>query len=228
MVAMSESSLPWVRLEDRCAVGARIAAEAAREIVEGTRRAGDWLTEAGLAEPYDASRTPAREAMLQLHAWRLVRLVPKKGAIVTDIDPDERRDLLAVRAMFETDAVAALADAPERFAALVTDLETRLASQRDAVERGDLAAFAASDFGFHEQLIRGGGNRVVIEMLTDLAPRLARLTHAAIAANPTMTDELLADHVELTSLARTGDAARFAEAVRAHIASAHLTEHATA
>lgn len=228
MVAMIDSSLPWDRLDERALLSARIAAETARDIVEGRSRAGDWLTEAMVATSHGASRTPAREAMLQLQTWRLVRLVPKKGAIVADVSPDERRDLLGVRAMFEIDAVTSLADAPERFAALAADLDTLLASQRDAHERGDLRAFAANDFAFHERLIRGGGNQVVIDMLVDLAPRLARLTHGVIAANPNTTGELLAEHVELTQLARAGDVSSFAQAVRAHIAAAYPMERGAA
>src|SRR5690625_7883968 len=74
-----------------------MAAWAAREIIERRFEPGELLTEADLAEAQKASRTPAREAMLQLERWRLVRLVPKKGAIVTTVTSCERRDLLAVR-----------------------------------------------------------------------------------------------------------------------------------
>src|SRR5699024_12284625 len=101
-------TLPWALSDDSAPIESRMAAWAAREIIERRFEPGELLTEAGRAEAQKTSRTPAREAMLQLERWRLVRLVPKKGAIVTTVTSRERRDLLAVRAMFEVDAVEAL------------------------------------------------------------------------------------------------------------------------
>ena len=78
-------TLPWQRTDDTAPIASRMAAWAAREIIERRFEPGELLTEADLAEAQKASRTPAREAMLQLERWRLVRLVPKKGAIVTTV-----------------------------------------------------------------------------------------------------------------------------------------------
>ena len=134
-------TLPWQRIDDSAPIAVRMAAATAREIIEGRHEPGDLLIESDLAAAHNASRTPAREAMLQLERWRLVRLVPKKGALVTTVTGKERRDLLAVRSMFEIDAVETLSDSGD-LAALAADLRTLLGEQRKALGAGDPLGFA--------------------------------------------------------------------------------------
>lgn len=209
-------TLPWDHIDDGSPIAARMAAWAAREIIERRFEPGTLLTEADLAEALNASRTPAREAMLQLERWRLVRLVPKKGAIITTVTSTERRDLLAVRVMFEVDAVQSLAtnDGLEPVAA---DLRVLLDRQKQALKDGDTLGFASADFGFHARIIRSGGNAVVDEMLTTMGPRLARLTYQVVIDRPSSLDTLFDEHAELTDLAERGDVKAFGKLVRRHI-----------
>ena len=201
-----------------------MAAWAAREIIERRFEPGELLTEADLAEAQKASRTPAREAMLQLERWRLVRLVPKKGAIVTTITSRERRDLLAVRAMFEVDAVEALT-AADGLETLAKDLRTLLDDQRRALAAADALEFASADYAFHARLIRSGGNSIVEELLTTMGPRLARLTYQVAIDHPVSLDTLLDEHERLTDRAENGDTAEFARLVHDHIAASHFPEN---
>ncbi|NHB86106.1 GntR family transcriptional regulator [Tessaracoccus sp. HDW20] len=114
----------------------------------------------------------------------LVRLMPKKGAVVTPVAADERHDLLAVRTMFEVESVASLTADGGGLDALAEPLRVRLDEQRAALDAGDLLAFAAADYAFHATVILAGGNAVVRELLATLAPRLARLTHQACLDRP--------------------------------------------
>lgn len=214
-------TLPWETLTDRSVVAVRMSAWAAREIIEGRYEPGALVTEADLASEFGASRTPAREAMLQLERWRLVRLVPKKGAIVTTVSAAQRRDLLAVRAMFESDAISSVHGDPEGLAALAADLRTLLSLQREALEKRDPLAFASVDYAFHARIIAAGGNGVVAGLLETLGPRLARLTFDTVIEHPDALDAFWRDHDELTRLAGEGRADEFAAVVRRHIRSGH-------
>lgn len=216
---VSLAPLVWERA-DAPSISVRIAALVAKEIVQGSRAAGSWLVEAELAALADASRTPAREAMLLLESWGLVRLVPKKGAIVTVVDHAERRDLLALRVMFETSAVDLVASAGPRDA-FAAELREVLDQQAAAVSGGDVLACAGADYAFHARVIQEGGNGVVIGILDSLAPRLARLTHQAVTDRPERMRTLLTEHRELAELVIAGDAAGYARALRAHVASGH-------
>ena len=76
---MRSPTLPWLDTSENLPIAAQIAARTARRITEGAIEPGELLREVDLAAEHGASRTPAREAMLQLETWGLVRLLPKIG-----------------------------------------------------------------------------------------------------------------------------------------------------
>ena len=224
-------TLPWQRTDDASPIASQMASWAAREIIEQRFESGTLLTEADLAEARRASRTPAREAMLQLERWRLVRLVPKKGALVTTVTSKERRDLLAVRAMFEIDAVQALTGgtveplaASDGLEPLAADLRTLLDGQREALANGNPLDFASVDYAFHARIIRSGNNGIVEELLTTMGPRLARLTFQVAIDAPTTLEALLTEHEHLTDRAEAGDVAGFGRLVHEHIDASHFPQ----
>ncbi|WP_053063570.1 GntR family transcriptional regulator [Nocardiopsis sp. RV163] len=225
-------ALPWERPDDRSPLSHRLAADTARAVIERRHPAGTLLTETDLAAAHGASRTPAREAMLRLHSWGLVRLLPKKGAVVSEATPRERRDLLALRAMLEVEAVRALAADPGRGSGpatgqetgLAADLEAILARQRAALESHDVLDFAGADYAFHARVIQSGGNHVVAELLDTLGPRWARLTYLAVTENPPRLETFLREHEGLTARALAGDAEGFSALVRSHIEYGHFTD----
>jgi DNA-binding GntR family transcriptional regulator len=199
----------------------RVVATLFEQIVAGTKAPGDLLTELEIAAATGVSRTPAREALLQLEAVGLVRLMPKKGAVVTQIDDRQARDLLVVRAMFEAAAVRQLATDPERAEALRNDLEQAVKAQLTAREAGDLLRFATADFGFHARIISESRNQVISETFAQLGPRLARLTYRAVTRAATAPERLNAEHAELIELACAGRSADFEAALQRHIDTSH-------
>lgn len=215
--------LPWTDPSPAATLARRAAAEAARRIVEGELEAGELLRESDLATATGVSRTPAREAMLQLERWGLVRLLPKKGALVTAVTPRERAELLAVRTMLESAAGAALRERPGALAPLADALAERLERQRRAAAAQDAPAFAAADHDFHLALIAAADNTVVGGICEDLGPRFARLTVTLVTEQPERMPALVADHEELASLLAGGDAEAFAARLREHVDTAYGT-----
>ncbi|MGM7671200.1 GntR family transcriptional regulator [Microbacterium sp. A93] len=213
--------LPWHDPAPR-SVALRIASVAAQAVVEGRLAAGTLLTEAQLAAEAGASRTPAREAMVQLQSWGLVRLVPKKGGIVTSVSPTERRDLVDLRATLEIRGIQRVAASTTDRTRLAERLRTSLSAQQTALRAGDLLAFSEHDVDFHLRIIEAGGNAVVDGMATALGPRFARLTHLAVSGDGSAAMHYGSEHEALIHPIEAGDAAGFAAAVRRHIASAHF------
>ncbi len=210
--------LPWEQ-DTPPSLAERIAAQTAKGIVEARYEAGDLLTEVALAEELSASRTPAREAMLRLQGWGLVRLLPKKGAIVTPVTVAERRDLLSIRRDWEHGALAAIAGDEEAMTALAHDLCDILAVQQTALESEDILSFAAQDVAFHLRTIASGGNGVIAEMLALLGPRFARLTYSASLTGTVSLAAFRAEHEELLRLVEAGDTQGFDAALERHLAS---------
>lgn len=218
---VSRAILPW-ETDDHRSVASRLAGDVARQIVEGSLGPGTLLTELEVAEKAGTSRTPVREALLQVEAWGLIQLLPKKGALVTTVSPKERRDLLDVRTTWEIRAVETMPDAPEARKALVARLRDCVDQQSAALESGDLLRFAARDFAFHILIIKAGGNSVITQLVDHLGPRFARLTYRVGTEHATSAHALRDEHHHLIELVATGDAAGFADAVRSHIEAAHF------
>jgi len=165
------------------------------------------------------SRTPALEAMLQLEAWGLVRLIPKKGALVTTPTARERDELLSVRAMLEGHAVARIAPDPARRQGLLAALAPVIAAQQASADSP--AEFAVHDYTFHLTLASHDDNRVVEEVLRSLGPRLFRLTHLAVVSPAADLPALHREHVELTGAVARGDVAGFREMIDRHLRTGH-------
>ena len=77
-------------------------------ILEGELKPGERLRAEALAQRFGTSRTPIREALLQLEGQGLVEVEPNRGAVVRAFDREDLKDLYNVRALLEP-AAAALA-----------------------------------------------------------------------------------------------------------------------
>src|SRR5699024_1564544 len=146
----------------------------AQRIAEGGIEPGALLREVDLAAEHGASRTPAREAMLQLEPWGLVRLIPKKGALVTTPTAREREGPLPGRAMVAGDPAARIVPGEPRGESLLAALAPARAGQEAATRRPTELAVHA--YAHHVALGSHDGNRVVEEVLRGLRQRLLRLT----------------------------------------------------
>src|SRR5277367_4781931 len=74
------------------------------DIERGRLSPGDRLDEQALAERFEVSRTPAREALLQLAAAGIVRLVPRQGAVVSGVSPQLAIGMVEVLTALEAEA----------------------------------------------------------------------------------------------------------------------------
>jgi DNA-binding GntR family transcriptional regulator len=139
------------------------------------RRLGtdDLLTEGDLADAVGVSRTPVREALLRLQSDGLVRLLPKRGALVLPVTPDEVSDVLETRRLVETYAVRKVVTAPA--GGLVEALEYHLSRMRDATKARDARAYAEADRDFHESIVAATGNQILTALYRSLRDRQLRM-----------------------------------------------------
>src|SRR6476661_9145774 len=103
-------------------------------ILEGDLKPGERLRAEALAQRFGTSRTPIREALLQLEGQGLVEVEPNRGAVVRTFDRDDLMDLYEVRALIEPHAAARAAtrisDADiERLRALCDDEDQIVANE---------------------------------------------------------------------------------------------------
>ena len=70
-------------------------------IVTGTYLPGMRLDETELAKEFSVSRTPVREALIQLSFHGMIDMRPRRGAVVTQISPRRLYEMFEVMAELE-------------------------------------------------------------------------------------------------------------------------------
>lgn len=104
-------------------------------IVTGEFEPGERLDETQLAMRFGVSRTPIREALMQLSAIGLVEIRPRRGAVVVDPAPQRVYEMFEVMAELEGMAVLLpLAGIPRKTVRLCW-LPTRNAGRRSSARR---------------------------------------------------------------------------------------------
>src|ERR671914_1352673 len=72
-----------------------------QRVLDATYAGGDLLTEGEVADALGMSRTPVREAFLRLQSEGLLRLYPKRGALVVPVSVQEVEAVMETRLMVE-------------------------------------------------------------------------------------------------------------------------------
>ncbi len=141
----------------------------------------DLLAEGDIAAETGLSRTPVREALLRLESEGMVRLMPKRGALVLPVTAGEWRDLVATRLLVETHCAAA-AITSGAGPALAAELAAPLAELRAATVAGDLVRYTTADRDFHARIVAADGNAILIKLYASLRDRQLRMGAANLLA----------------------------------------------
>lgn len=148
----------------------RVRAELEKRIVSGELVPGTMLDESRLGQQFEVSRTPVREALLQLSAEGFVRIVPRAGIYVVELPAREIAELFEALAHSEG-LCAALACERGSVHAMERILEVH-ASGRAAVAGRDLNAYREYNLAFHEALYFACANRFLTRQVLYIRKRL--------------------------------------------------------
>ncbi len=91
--------------EELVPIRSRVFTYLKNAILEGEYKAGDRLVERELADKLKISRTPIREALLRLESIGLVKTVPRKGVVVTEVSYEEILEVFTILSTLEAVAV---------------------------------------------------------------------------------------------------------------------------
>ncbi|WP_030752560.1 GntR family transcriptional regulator [Streptomyces griseus] len=192
----------------------RVYSHVKQAVLDRRYEGGTLLTEGELAQAVGVSRTPVREALLKLEMEGLLKLYPKKGALVLAVSAQEIADVVETRLLVEEFAVRRAVPAPP---ALLARLEELLAEQQRRAGAGDLAEVAVTDRCFHAEIVRHAGNQILSRLYDQLRDRQLRMGVAVMQAHPDRVAQNITEHAEILDRLRAGDADGAAAAVRGHL-----------
>jgi DNA-binding GntR family transcriptional regulator len=173
--------------------------ELRRSIIMGHHAPNDRLAVEAIAQQYDTSITPVRDALQMLSQEGLVKIKPRSGYFVASTTLKQLRNLLDLRHILELAAV-------ERAAEHITHEQIQELRSVHAGYTGDddisYDRYTDENRRFHYLIAKASGNNELAEMLGRLLDRLARfmvMRHAGHAQEEThkrIIDALEAHDVE--------------------------------
>jgi len=146
-----------------------VTEEIRRAILSGRYKPGQRLIEDRLAEDFDVSRNPVREALRSLAAEGLVALTARRGAAVAAPSADDAREMIEVRATLE--ALNARHAARRRDPRLIALLSEVLRQGTAAAASGALESLPDLNARFHDALAAAGSNRILGDLMRSLRLR---------------------------------------------------------
>ena len=171
-----------------------------RDIEAGTLVPGAALDEADLVERHGVTRTPVREAFIQLEAIGLIRRLPRKGAVLFKPTLEEFLAILEVHSRLEGQAagLAARRLSEEQAAALEAAV---VACEDHARDKGDAApdAYYQLNLRFHATVAVGSGNPFLVDMIKTNARKLMAYYRARYAY-PGSIAQSASEHREIAEL----------------------------
>ncbi len=183
-------------------------------VMDGTLPAGARLVQADLAHELGVSTTPVREALRDLATEGLVVLDPHRGALVRALDIDEVRELYDLRMTLEPMMVRRV------ISTITADRLTHAADlQRRMEEPRQASAWAELNREFHAVLSEPDESTRLARILAGLRDSAAPYVALSLVSRPEQVPEANAEHAEMLSLYRLGDADGAVELTLTHLRS---------
>ena len=172
---------------------------------------GQRLTEEDLARDLGVSRSPVREALVQLEQAGLVVNPAARGTFVRTFTAREIRELFSLRAGIET--MAAELALPHLAEADLQRFEQILDRKGDAYQHGDIPATVECDLEFHEAIVRAADHHLLLKVWSSLHDQLMMLfsiRERAFWARDDGVSRMKTSHMPLIEALRAGDLAAIA------------------
>ena len=193
--------------------------EHVREMIEEGIATGQFppgmrLDEVELAQRFDVSRTPLREALFQLASAGIVEMQPRRGTVVAEVSPHRMVEMFEV--MGELEAMCGRLAARRM---LPPEHERLLAAHRAceaAREASDPDAYYYENECFHHIIYEGSHNGFLEQQASALHRRLRPYRRLQLRVRDRMPTSLR-EHEGVVQAILAGDAELTAQRLRDHV-----------
>jgi DNA-binding GntR family transcriptional regulator len=175
-------------------------------IVDGRLEQNVMYSVQALADQFNVSRTPVREAILQLARRGLVQTVRNQGVLVVERSLGDLRQIFELRRWIEPPAVREVVERADEHD--LARIHGHLEDMRRSAARRDAKTLAKHDRRLHNAIIVASGNLRAARMLDEMRDFV--ITHGRTTAGRTRTfEDTMAEHERIVAAidARDADAA---------------------
>lgn len=208
----SKGSLREIKAES--SLTARVRESIREAILDGTLEPGSLHSVQSLADVFKVSRTPVREALIDLAGADMVEFERNRGVRILETSVHDLEEILVMRILLE---VPATHRAAERIDAEGLDaLRQELDAMAEAAENDDEPTMMQHDRRFHELINTASGNSRLTEYVDNLRDLI--LTRGVSTVDNTRSlSEIVAEHEGIIAALASGDADAAAASMKQHL-----------
>ncbi len=172
-----------------------------KNIIECALKPGEMLSENTLTEELHVSRTPVREALVELSKIDLIEVLPKRGSRVTKIDYALVEESNFARKILERAIVeicCGLDKAPD-----LREMEENIRLQKRYLHTSNQSRLLELDDEFHRLLFKLAGKQHVYEYLEDIRIPFDRIRYLSLLVIVDL--QTVNDHIDILNAVRAGN-----------------------
>ena len=184
------------------------------EIIALQLEPGTPLSRIALAERFNVSQTPIREALLRLDQHGLVEVFPQSRTLVSLIDVGQARESQFLRIAVETEVARTIARDPARYD--IAPAERLLEEMRSTWQRTvDPRAIRPPDQSFHAALCAAVGQGRLWDLVVSRSGNVDRMR--SVNVYPGKAAQIIQEHTDLLDALKAGDEEKAKQTIRAHL-----------
>lgn len=186
------------------------------QILDGTYRPGEFITERELVDDLKMSRTPIRAALERLVVEGLVNHSPNQGLAVAELSLSKAVDIYDLRIAMEAHVVRKLslrdwADEEKKW------FIDNLKEQEQCLEERDYSSFTTLDADFHNKLVFLYENEEMIKIMENLQDQLQLITIKVLRKESKRIVQSYEDHLNIYENIIAGNAEEATELIATHL-----------
>ncbi|MGA7396666.1 MAG: GntR family transcriptional regulator [Solirubrobacterales bacterium] len=206
-----DGSLREIKTES---ITGRVKASIREAIIDGQLVPGSLHSVQSLADVFKVSRTPVREALIDLAGADMVEFERNRGVRILQTSVHDLEEILALRILLEVPAAhraATRINEPE-----LSDLREELRTMGKAAKAGEEAKMMHHDRRFHEIINTASGNTRLAEYVDSLRDLILTRGVSTVDTKRSLK-EIVVEHQSIIDALEKADADGAAAAMKRHL-----------
>jgi DNA-binding GntR family transcriptional regulator len=191
-------------------------AEIKEQLISGRLEPGQLYSAQHFATILGVSRTPAREALLQLASEGFLSCIDVRGFRVRQFSEGELRDVFETRQIIEAFVIKCLLDGDKLRPGDFQRLNETVRAMREYAQAEDKYEFVQADKEFHMALARRTGNSMLVRIMEIIRDYIGIFTLQAFL-QPARFQELIREHRLILNALHRKDRKRALQVMRRHL-----------
>ncbi len=183
-------------------------------IVRGILKTGEMYSEQQISSIFGTSKTPVREALLQLNNEGLLEYYQNRGIKIKDITDKDVREIFEMRCVLESFVVESLAKKGAE--STIKQAEELLEIQKKLIFKDDKIGWISTNVSFHMLLVNAFGNGRIANAVERFSDDIQRMGLELISNSQRM-QEVFLEHEKIVNALKKRNSREAREAIYNHL-----------